>query len=646
MKSIYYLAAILCIALTGCKKEDSTVAISQTSSSAPTVTDGAITASAVASTSLSLTWNKATDANTDDTTLTYQTYYSSSNNISTYTTAATNGTAFGSPLTDTNTITITGLTPSTKYYFNTVVANTGGQKTAYTSTSATMTAAAAATKAITTFNFTAAANTALNADVSGTLTGTNIALTVPFGTDTTALVASFTTSGASVAVNSNNQTSGTTANDFSSPVSYLVTAADGSTQSYTVTVTVSTVTAKDITAFSFKAANNGALSVDVNGTITGTNIALTVPFGTNITGLVATFTQGGASIKIGTSEQISGTTANNFTSGVTYRVTAGDNSTQDYTVTVTLAADPTPPTVSSTLPANNATGVTSNKMTVTFDKNVDAATINSTNITFNNGLTGTFATAGNVVTITTSAQTASTLYSVTLGTGVKDTLGNGLASPQVIQFTSSSLLANIRALYSFDTDLNDTSGNNNHLTNLGTTQVVNGKIGGARAGDGTQNAHVATDLSNGNTGFVTVSFWAKITANSNAALLMLGDGAANQHLIQIVRPAGILAVGVGFEGGGYVTSTSALGTYYHIIFQYNAATKTVTIYVDNNETASYTGTAPDASGGLVMFSNRTSGGFGSYFQGELDEVVVWDRLLTAGERAALYNTGAGIAIRK
>ena len=65
-----------------------------------------------------------------------------------------------------------------------------------------------------------------------------IAVTLPFGTDVTALVATFTTTGTGVAVGSTPQTSGTNANDFSSPVTYTVTAADGTTADYSVTVTV------------------------------------------------------------------------------------------------------------------------------------------------------------------------------------------------------------------------------------------------------------------------------------------------------------------------------------------------------------------------------------------------------------------------
>lgn len=65
-----------------------------------------------------------------------------------------------------------------------------------------------------------------------------IAATVPSGTNVTALVATYTTTGASVAIAGTPQSSGVTANNFSNPVTYTVTAADGTTQAYVVTVTV------------------------------------------------------------------------------------------------------------------------------------------------------------------------------------------------------------------------------------------------------------------------------------------------------------------------------------------------------------------------------------------------------------------------
>jgi len=187
----------------------------------------------------------------------------------------------------------------------------------------TIAVAASPAKAITAFSL---------AGVVGTIneTGKTIAVTMPFGTDVTALVATFTTTGANVKVGSTLQISGTTAHNFTSPVIYTVTAADATTQDYTVTIAVAASPAKAITAFSL---------AGVVGTIneTGKTIAVTMPFGTDVTALVATFTTTGANVKVGSTIQISGTTANNFTSPVTYTVTAADATTQDYTVTVTVA---------------------------------------------------------------------------------------------------------------------------------------------------------------------------------------------------------------------------------------------------------------------------------------------------------------------
>ena len=69
-----------------------------------------------------------------------------------------------------------------------------------------------------------------------TFNGTQITALVPIGTDVTALIATFTHTGTGVAVGATPQASGVTPNDFTNPVTYVVTAADSSTKSYTVTV--------------------------------------------------------------------------------------------------------------------------------------------------------------------------------------------------------------------------------------------------------------------------------------------------------------------------------------------------------------------------------------------------------------------------
>ncbi len=189
-----------------------------------------------------------------------------------------------------------------------------------------------AKKAITAFSF-----EGLAPPVDGTINATShtIAATVPFGTNVTALIASFTTNGVSVAVAGTPQISGVTPNNFTNPVTYTVAAQDGTTQDYVVTVNVSPGSAKKaITAFSFE-----GLAPPVDGTINATShtIAATVPFGTNVTALIASFTTNGVSVAVAGTPQISGVTPNNFTNPVTYTVAAQDGTTQDYVVTVTVA---------------------------------------------------------------------------------------------------------------------------------------------------------------------------------------------------------------------------------------------------------------------------------------------------------------------
>jgi len=212
-----------------------------------------------------------------------------------------------------------------------IVTAADGSTATYT---VTVIVAANSAKAITAYSLAVGVTTVTGAIDQAAKT---IAVTVPFGTNVTALVATFTSTGTGVPTMVGvNQVSGTTPNDFTAPKAYIVTAADGSTATYTVTVIVAANTAKAITAFSFVgfAGNAGVIT----GAASPFAIAVTLPNATPVTALTANFTTTGASVKVGTTVQVSGTTANNFTSPVAYIVTAADGTTATYTVTVTLAA--------------------------------------------------------------------------------------------------------------------------------------------------------------------------------------------------------------------------------------------------------------------------------------------------------------------
>lgn len=104
----------------------------------------------------------------------------------------------------------------------------------------------------------------------------------------------------------------------------------GGGSGWAIPVTVAPSTAKAMTSFSF-AGYTGATGVIDEPAKT---IAVTVPSGTNVTGLVATFTSTGVSVKVGSTIQTSAATANNFSSPVSYTVTAADTTTATYIVTV------------------------------------------------------------------------------------------------------------------------------------------------------------------------------------------------------------------------------------------------------------------------------------------------------------------------
>jgi D-alanyl-D-alanine carboxypeptidase len=90
---------------------------------------------------------------------------------------------------------------------------------------------------ITDFSFLTENNKAIAISSSGTITGNDIKIFLPPGSDAHALIATFTiTDSASVTVNGIPQQSGITVNDFSNPVSYSLSFSKGGNQTYTVTL--------------------------------------------------------------------------------------------------------------------------------------------------------------------------------------------------------------------------------------------------------------------------------------------------------------------------------------------------------------------------------------------------------------------------
>ena len=203
------------------------------------------------------------------------------------------------------------------------------------------------------------------ADMAGEITGSNIIVTVPADANVTALVPTITISDkASVSPESG------VAQDFTIPyVLYTVTAEDGSTKYYIATVVPraagSKSSAKDITVFTIPSQVGETV-------ITGTEIAVTVPYGADITNLTPT-------IEVSEDASVipeSGDTQN-FTHSVTYIVTAEDGTVKVYTVKVTVEPPPPPPppTCTVTYDGNGNTGGTVPTDGNSYVLDVDAITV-------------------------------------------------------------------------------------------------------------------------------------------------------------------------------------------------------------------------------------------------------------------------------
>jgi hypothetical protein len=104
------------------------------------------------------------------------------------------------------------------------------------------------------------------------------------------------------------------------------------------------------------------------------------------------------------------------------------------------------PTVISTDPANNATGVFLNKtVTATFNQPMDPLTITATTFTIMQGatpVTGTVSYTGTTASFKPSSDlTGSTIYTATITTGVKNVPGTTLANDYVWTFTTGTISA-------------------------------------------------------------------------------------------------------------------------------------------------------------------------------------------------------------
>jgi hypothetical protein len=134
----------------------------------------------------------------------------------------------------------------------------------------------------------------------------------------------------------------------------------------------------------------------------------------------------------------------------------------------------------------------------------------------------------------------------------------------------------------------------------------------------------------------TWTFWLKLESLPGAANGLIYKEIEHQFYIQndqrILFHTIVLVYGA---------TTLNLGEWYFVAGWHDAAADTVNIQINNGTVAS------SATGGAVPGINSNPLTIGAlngnyFFDGVIDEVGFWKRLLTPAERTALYNGGAGL----
>ena len=426
-------------------------------------------------------------------------------------------------------------------------------------------------KQITSFSFQAAKNGGvLTCDVNGNVNTDTINITVPYGTSlhlTPTIVIKGKT------VNPGNEVAQTFTDGVSIP--YTVTGDDNSQKDYLVTVNVALCDAKDITAFAFLQSQNPLLPGDIAGIVSGTDISVTVPPGTDTSSLVPTISITGVSLEPGNN------TAQSFPdgTGVPYTVTAADHSTQVYTVTV----------CKSPLPgysgALSCISVTTDSITAEWTKATDNISLQSdlqyllyystsgnltdvTDIEANGIPAGTY--TADINTAYLSGLTENTTYYFNVI--VKDTTGNKTAYvmnsritlPETVTVGGTTgtivtppAIENAMGITSYGTDLYVTTWTRNTVIRIdkttGTPTVVAGLDGVSGSADGTgtaarfnQPSGICTDGTN---------LYVCDTSNGSIRKIVMATGVVTTVATGLQTPYGITTDGTSLYVTNYLKHT-------------------------------------------------------------------------------------------
>lgn len=207
-------------------------------------------------------------------------------------------------------------------------------------------------------------------------------------------------------------------------------------------------------------------------------------------------------------------------------------------------------------------------------------------------------------------------------------------------------------------DAVDSHGSNDLTETSGTIPAVTGKVNNGRdiEWDDSEYFSIASNaaLSFGDEGF-TIGFWVKIESYATDRyryILGKSDGTNNKREYSIANITNTRKVGFSVSADGtnstWVQTADAIAnssTWGFILAWHDPSANKIYISLNNGTPAeaSHSG-GVKASDSQFRIGNIQSGAAaGGYMDGQLDEVFIYRRVLTADEREWLYNSGNGRA---
>ncbi len=186
------------------------------------------------------------------------------------------------------------------------------------------------------FAFLKVHNPSLASDIFLSFNAGTAAVELPHNADINKLIASFEHNGAIVKVDNIEQTSNVTANNFNQLVTYQIVIKDGLEATYQIAISqLEPPENTQLTHFSFLTANNPQLTEDIILSVERGVASARVKTNSAINNLIPTFEHGGNSITLNGIEQISGTTAHNFSEIQVYKVKTRDGQSKEYQINLT-----------------------------------------------------------------------------------------------------------------------------------------------------------------------------------------------------------------------------------------------------------------------------------------------------------------------